>query len=121
MPDTLNFGISRIAGEFVDDVSVKETLTVATRKNRVGITKKVYPHDPIVEVSIKGGGTPILALGVVADNGGVTGLAEGGVFIVKDREHTEGNEKFCEFSLGATHYPNAELGTVTEEEEEPAP
>lgn len=112
MPDTLHFGISRVPGEFIDEVSVKESLTVAERKNRVGVTKKVYPHDPKAEVSIKGGGTPILALGVVAEHG-VDGL-EGGVFVVKERENSEGNEKFNEFNLGATHYPEAELGVAAE-------
>ena len=62
------------------------------------------------EISIKGGGAPIMALGAVAAHG-VTGLA-GGVFICKERENSEGNEKFNEFSIGATHYPNAELGSV---------
>lgn len=117
MSDTLNFGISRIPGEFVDEVSVKEGLTVAERKNRVGTTTKVYPHDPKSEVTIKGGGTPILALGVVADGGGVTGLT-GGVFVVKERESSEKNEGFNEFSLGATHYPNATLGTASSGEEQ---
>jgi hypothetical protein len=108
MPDTLKFGIARHAEEFVDQLKTKETVQVAERKNRVGITKKVYPHDPKTEVTMTGGGNPPLALGAVTAHG-VSGIAAG-VFIVTERETTDNNDDFNEFSISATHYPAAELG-----------
>jgi len=108
--DDPKFGINRFPGTFIDEVQVKEKTNVAERKDRLGVTKRVYPFDPMAEVSVKGGGEPALALGVVASPG-VTGIT-GGVFIVKERTHTQKGDGFDEFDLSATHYPNAALGTA---------
>lgn len=105
------FAISRFDGEFIDEVQVKDKLNVAERKNRVGVTKRVHPHDPTTDISIKGGGIPPLALGSVAANS-VEGIGNGGVLIVKERTHTQKNDGFDEFDLSAIHYPEAELGEV---------
>lgn len=108
--DDPRFGIRRYAGVFIDEVSTKEKVKVAERTNRVGVTKRVIPFDPITDVTIKGGGTPPLALGYIA-NPAVAGIA-GGIFIVKERTTTDKSEGFDEFEISATHYPNAELGQV---------
>lgn len=103
------FAISRFPGEFIDEVQVKDKIDVAERKNRVGVTKRVHPHNAMTDVSIKGGGIPPLALGVIAQHG-VAGLASGGVFLVKERTHTQKNEGFDDFDLNASHWPEAEVG-----------
>lgn len=110
MPDELNFGIARHAGEFVDEVKTKTTTDVAERRNRVGTIKKVFPHNTTTDISISGGGTPPLAVGAVADHG-ISGIT-GGVVVVKEAEHTDKNTDFDEFSISAKHYPEATLGTA---------
>ncbi|MEQ1862326.1 MAG: hypothetical protein ABMA13_20600 [Chthoniobacteraceae bacterium] len=102
--------MKRFPGVFIDEVQTKEKIKVAERANRVGVTKRVFPYDPMTDVSIKGGGEPPLALGYVASPN-VTGLT-GGVFIVKERTATDKNEGFDDFEMSATHYPDGEIGTV---------
>lgn len=108
--DDPKFGIKSFAGVFIDEVSKKSKVKVAERANRSGTTKRVIPYDTTTDVTIKGGGTSPLALGYVASPN-VSGIS-GGVFIVKEKNETEGNEKFDEFECSCTHWPEAELGQV---------
>lgn len=108
--DDPKFGVKRFPGVFVDEVTTKEKIKVAERANRVGVTKRVIPYDPITDITIKGGGEPPLALGYVASSN-VTGI-NGGVVIVKERSYSDKNEGFDDYEISATHYPSAELGQV---------
>lgn len=115
MSDTIYFGISRFDGEFIDEVMFKEKVETATRRNRVGETARVYTYDQTNDFSIKGGGEPPLALGVVASSG-ITGMGTDGVIVVKERTVTDKSTDFNEFEITGTQYPNAtegEAATVT--------
>jgi hypothetical protein len=119
MSDTLKFGVQSVnetkAGGFIDEYSAKEQVEVAERKDLRGITKKVYPHNPTTDLTIKGGGEPIASAGVATAD--ALGLAiEGGVIVVKESETSEKNTDFNEFSISAKHYPEGELGSDGSEE-----
>lgn len=109
MSDTIYFGISRFDGEFIDEVMFKEKVETAERRNRVGVIKRVYTYGQTNDFSIKGGGTPPLALGVVASSG-ISGMGEDGVIVVKERTVTDKNTDFNEFEVNGTQYVEAEEG-----------
>lgn len=104
-------GISRMAGEYIHKLTTKGRVSTPEAKNRVGVVKKVFViPDEITDVTLNGLGEPPMALGVLADPA-ITGLS-GGLFVVKERTHTDNNENADEFELSATHYPNATEGEI---------
>lgn len=110
MPTTITQGVagSTSGGDFTDELKLSKQNEVIERKSSAGIITKVKAINPTTEISIKGGGSPAIALG----SGGVavTELA-GGVVMVSKFEHTEKNSDFDDFDATAKHYPSGEAAT----------
>jgi muramoyltetrapeptide carboxypeptidase LdcA involved in peptidoglycan recycling len=82
---------------------------IATRENRVGVTKIVRDVNPTSEGSMKGGGLPTTVVGI-----GTSLVAEltGGIFVVESVEHTRKGGDFDETDISFKHFPEAEEGEL---------
>ena len=105
MPTTITHGIDLFtSGDYLDEVKVSAATEVSERRGTTGDIKKVKDFNPTNEVSIKGGGSSGLSVGVATLS--VTGLTGGAMMLTKD-EHTQKNSDFDDFQSDVKHYPNA--------------
>lgn len=106
MPTTINQATfpTTEGGDYLDECRVGQMISVNERTGRDGEVAKVFPFKTINEISLKGGGLPAIALGVVTMT--VTGLS-GGKKVFSKYEESTFAEKPCEYSSDGKHYPSA--------------
>jgi hypothetical protein len=105
MPTTIVHGIEVYAdGDYLDEVKVGRNIEHSKRRGTNGVFKKSKTFNPTNDISIKGGGSSGLALGVATLN--VTGLG-GGIKVVTKDENTQHNSEFDDFDASVEHLPGA--------------
>ena len=105
MPATeVSFGISRVEGSLIQEVTTKDSVSVAELLGADGEVARAHPHKKTTTFSVKGHGAIDLAVGI--GEAGIDGIS-GGLTIITEFENTEKNTEFSGWSYAGTHYPTA--------------
>lgn len=105
MPTTIGHSIAIFTdGDYLDEVSLEKQEELSERRGTDGTVKKAKSFNPTNDISIKGGGSSGLTIGLATV--AVTG-ATGGVKYVRKDKFTEKNVDFNEHDAEVRHLPGA--------------
>lgn len=105
MPTTITHGIEVFAdGDYLDEVKVSRSVEHTKRRGTNGAFKKSKTFNPTADISIKGGGSSGLALGVGSLS--IIGIS-GGIKVVTKDDNTQHNSEFDDFDASVEHLPGA--------------
>ena len=99
-----DIGISQATAALLESIEWETKLEEKTIKASNGTFGQGQTFDPLIEFSVKGRGSPTVAVGIGA--AGITAITGGTTLILKVK-HSQKNDDFESFEYSGTNYPNA--------------
>ena len=99
-----DIGITQATGTLLESVEWETKIEEKIIKATNGSFGQGQTFDPIIEFSVKGRGTPSVAVGIGA--AGIAAITGGTTLILKVKQ-SQKNDDFDSFEYSGTNYPNA--------------
>ena len=99
-----DIGITQASATLLESIEWETKLEEKTIKASNGTFGQGQTFDPLIEFSVKGRGSPTVAVGI-----GAAGIAAitGGTTLILKVKHSQKNDDFESFEYSGTNYPNA--------------